>query len=477
MKSTFAGLAAAALFALSGCAAESEGMSAQYPPAPPPAPDTPPTDVAAAESTSAPVPVQVQANVDDNAQAYSQPQSGDIQVGVDGDDYADTDPAALTDFKPALDPYGTWYEDASYGTVWVPSSTVVGSDFAPYVTAGHWAYEDDYVWVSDYSWGWAPFHYGRWVYIGGRGWGWIPGRTYAGAWVTWRHGYDGWGYVGWAPMPPTWYWHGGYAVGIGYVPPAPYVFCHSSHVFHPYVGRQIVTGSQVPVVASHTRPYVPASPTVGGPGGPGGRVGAHPTVGGPPPKVLGLNAGQVPHVPANHVGLLHAQHFSKPTTAQTLGARPPQQIAHPVGAPNAWAGASRSSFAGAGGQTRVPQTTIIGAPHSGAVATSPQYRGITPSAPRPSPYSAPTRVPSAASPAPFAPSVRSPASPYASTPSYHAPTPSYHTPTPSYHAPTPSYHAPAPSHAAPSFHSSSPSVSRPSSGGFHGGGSVSRGRR
>jgi len=79
-----------------------------------------------------------------------------------------------------LDPYGNWVEDATYGTAWVPSPTVVGDDFTPYQTAGHWAYDDDYVWVSEYSWGWAPFHYGRWVYVGGVGWEWIPGRTYAG---------------------------------------------------------------------------------------------------------------------------------------------------------------------------------------------------------------------------------------------------------------------------------------------------------
>jgi hypothetical protein len=27
-----------------------------------------------------------------------------------------------------------------------------------YVTGGHWSYDGDYVWVSDYPWGWVPFH-------------------------------------------------------------------------------------------------------------------------------------------------------------------------------------------------------------------------------------------------------------------------------------------------------------------------------
>ena len=127
-------------------------------------------------------------------------------------------PSALSDFRSTLEPYGTWTDDPSYGTVWVPSPSVVGPDFTPYVSAGHWAYDSDYAWVSDYDWGWAPFHYGRWVYGPGMGWEWIPGRTYAGAWVSWRYGVDDWAYVGWAPLAPTWCWRGGVAVGIGFVP-------------------------------------------------------------------------------------------------------------------------------------------------------------------------------------------------------------------------------------------------------------------
>src|SRR5262249_32118523 len=105
------------------------------------------------------------------------PASQDIAIGVDEQTYADTDPTALTEFKSTLEPYGTWSDDPSYGVVWQPSAAAVGPDFQPYVSSGHWAYDDDWLWVSDYSWGWAPFHYGRWVYIGGRGWAWIPGRV------------------------------------------------------------------------------------------------------------------------------------------------------------------------------------------------------------------------------------------------------------------------------------------------------------
>jgi hypothetical protein len=100
-------------------------------------------------------------------------------------------------------------EDPNYGTIWMPNPSVVGGDFQPYQTAGHWVYDNDYTWVSDYDWGWAPFHYGRWVYVAGRGWCWIPGRRYAGAWVSWQYSDAGYGYVGWGPMAPSWYWRNG----------------------------------------------------------------------------------------------------------------------------------------------------------------------------------------------------------------------------------------------------------------------------
>ena len=163
-------------------------------------------------------PVTAQAQIDVNAQVPPPPQvdataAADTTGAADasGDAYDDNDPAALNDFHPALDSHGQWVDDPTYGTVWVPAAAEVGPDFTPYQTAGHWAYDgNDYVWVSDYDWGWAPFHYGRWVYAD-RGWAWIPGREYRGAWVNWGAD-DGYGYVGWYPMGPTFLWRGGVAV-------------------------------------------------------------------------------------------------------------------------------------------------------------------------------------------------------------------------------------------------------------------------
>ncbi len=123
-------------------------------------------------------------------------------------------------------------DDPDYGTVWTPSSNVAATRLAPYVSNGHWTYDDvnNWVWVSDYDWGWAPFHYGRWAYLGSR-WGWIPGRRYAGAWVSWRTGADGYGYVGWAPLPPAERLaRRSSPFGLGFAPGAPYVFCGTHQI-------------------------------------------------------------------------------------------------------------------------------------------------------------------------------------------------------------------------------------------------------
>lgn len=204
-----------------------------------------------------------------------EPASSELEYAGDGqatsayvanvDEYdpaVDQDPSALAEFREVLAPHGQWTEDAVYGTVWIPDPAVVGPDFAPYVTAGHWALteDDEWLWVSDYDWGWAPFHYGRWVWIAGRGWAWIPGRVYAPAWVVWRTGYYDDHYIGWAPMPPTWYWRSGVAVSLVVVPPAPYVFCSTHYIFTPHVHTHIVPASRVSVVARHTRPYYAATP-------------------------------------------------------------------------------------------------------------------------------------------------------------------------------------------------------------------------
>jgi len=109
------------------------------------------------------------------------------------------DPQAYTQFQDALTPYGTWTDDDSYGEVWTPAASIVGNNFMPYASCGHWIRSEyGWTWVSDWNWGWAPFHYGRWIARAGR-WSWVPGTMWGPAWVSWRSG-DG--YVGWTPLPP-----------------------------------------------------------------------------------------------------------------------------------------------------------------------------------------------------------------------------------------------------------------------------------
>lgn len=103
-------------------------------------------------------------------------------------------------FQNELSPYGRWLNNSHYGQVWVYDDPA----FRPYATDGHWEYTNyGWSWVSDFDWGWAPFHYGRWEYDRSDGWMWIPGYEWASAWVSWSQ-YDG--YYGWAPL--------GYGTGI-----------------------------------------------------------------------------------------------------------------------------------------------------------------------------------------------------------------------------------------------------------------------
>src|SRR5688572_4419687 len=86
-----------------------------------------------------PPPTSAELAAQQQAQAQAQ---GEVAIGQSADEYGDTDPSALTEWKPVLDGHGRWVEDSTYGTVWVPSSTEVGEGFQPYVTAGHWTYSD-----------------------------------------------------------------------------------------------------------------------------------------------------------------------------------------------------------------------------------------------------------------------------------------------------------------------------------------------
>jgi hypothetical protein len=261
----------------------------------PPGPPIPPADGS----------TQGAAGPDDDAKYVS----GDVAIGADTDSYADADPAALNDFRAPLEPYGTWTDDSTYGTVWTPAPSAVGPDFTPYVSSGHWAYDDDYVWVSDYSWGWAPFHYGRWVFADGRGWMWIPGREYRGAWVTWSVD-DGYSYLGWAPMGPSFVWFGGVPVGYrGYWGPR-WAYVPRGDVFAPRVGARVIVGPSAVGIGGRMRPYTVAEGHIG-----------------PPPARFGYRAEQIPRVTGNAaVSVSRAQQYARPSTARPRGASAPARV-------------------------------------------------------------------------------------------------------------------------------------------------------
>ena len=103
-------------------------------------------------------------------------------------------------FYDTLSPYGSWVYLSGYGWCWQPTVAVSVPTWRPYCDRGRWYWSDaGWYWNSDYSWGWAAFHYGRWYNHAGCGWVWRPGLAWAPSWVSWRY-YDG--YCGWAPLPP-----------------------------------------------------------------------------------------------------------------------------------------------------------------------------------------------------------------------------------------------------------------------------------
>jgi hypothetical protein len=87
-----------------------------------------------------------------------------------------------------LDANGDWIDEPEYGRLWTPR--VVVSGWVPY-RYGAWSYVRPWgwTWIDEAPWGFAPFHYGRWVQLRTR-WYWVPGRyhhrpVYAPALVGW----------------------------------------------------------------------------------------------------------------------------------------------------------------------------------------------------------------------------------------------------------------------------------------------------
>jgi len=389
-------------------------------------------------------------NAANNYPAVDLGPDNDIAQGYD-DGY---DPQAYSQFQSALAPYGNWDYDAGYGYVWSPTASIVGAGFSPYATNGHWALtEYGWTWVSGWNWGWAPFHYGRWITRAGR-WSWVPGTMWGPAWVSWRSGS---GYVGWSPLPPRGMrlaggfgagspWRFTRAANLGAARPAfmsarylPGMFAHTTVVSSDRLlsrGRWTVHVNAGPTRGITARP-VPLSsvaPNVLP------RVAVYPHAG------MALNERPWIRAAAEHNdALAHGWHAGSTAPQPRAMGRAPAYGSNAearagIRAPSAgWASRPAQTYGSAGG---------YGHPYSSG-------------------WSAPVTRPVYGAPSTYgAQAYRSPA------PAYHAPAPAYHAPAPAYHAPAPAYHAPAPSSGFGSGHFGAAGGSHfGGSGGGHFGGS------
>ena len=410
-------------------------------------------------------------------------------------EYEDTDPSAVDVFRPELDPYGRWVDDSRYGRVWVPDTGYVGSDFAPYVSRGQWALDADnnWVWNSDYPFGWVVFHYGRWAWIDSVGWSWVPGRRYAPAWVVWRVPTDNYAYVGWAPAPPYYGWFGAGLIWSSYYAPLPFVFCPSYYVFYPHFGAYLVRDryfastlvrhsvwySTAPV---YGRGY--ASPTMARARVPAlavpsqrvsadpralsmARPSANPSIAGrSSPSGFNASRGTAPgssRSPSSGFGV-------RPTTLGSGASRPSYASGNGqyAGSPGLRSNTTAGSYSGS---RSVGPRPLVESRYSGGYGRGVQSLGSLPGTSYGSQrYSAPSSSYSS-------PRYSSPASSY-SAPRYSAPSSSYSSPR--FSAPSSSYSAPrfsspgssysAPRQSSPSSSFSAPSHSFSSPRSFSGGG-------
>jgi hypothetical protein len=121
-------------------------------------------------------------------------------------------PREMTGYED-LDSYGTWRQVPDHGWCWAPTRVAV--DWAPYRN-GNWVWIAPWgwTWVEDEPWGFAPFHYGRWMHRDSV-WLWVPGPinvrpVYAPALVAWVGGsgfnfsisIGSGGGIGWFPLGP-----------------------------------------------------------------------------------------------------------------------------------------------------------------------------------------------------------------------------------------------------------------------------------
>lgn len=109
-------------------------------------------------------------------------------------------PAEARPYGAALDHYGYWRHEPTYGYVWYPRVAV---GWRPYYY-GRWSHLRPWgwTWIGHDPWAWPTHHYGRWGFSAGV-WFWIPGRHWGPSWVSWAYapGYVSWCPLGWNDRP------------------------------------------------------------------------------------------------------------------------------------------------------------------------------------------------------------------------------------------------------------------------------------
>ncbi len=184
--------------------------------------------------------------------AWSAPQNDAFSDWVARDEQRDDRSVAQRYVSPEmtgaedLDRYGRWDSHPEFGMVWAPTQVVVG--WAPY-RHGRWGWQArwGWTWIDDAPWGFAPFHYGRWVNWGGR-WCWTPGAyvarpVFAPALVAWVGGphlrvsinVGGGPAVGWVPLAPRDVYVPAFRYGPNY-------FQRVNRPQHPHRVPQVPTG-------------------------------------------------------------------------------------------------------------------------------------------------------------------------------------------------------------------------------------------
>ena len=148
-------------------------------------------------------------------------------------------------FFSDLRPHGSWLVSGQYGRVWQPSVYTQG--WNPYYD-GHWVYADvGWTWVSDYSWGAIPYHYGTWVFDPEFGWVWVPGYTWAPSWVVFRTSPD---YIGWAPCPAN------FSIGASFgfdLPSSAFIFVSTRDFTRPHIRSCAIPFSRTRSFIGRTR--------------------------------------------------------------------------------------------------------------------------------------------------------------------------------------------------------------------------------